>query len=126
MALVNLTEANFNENIEQNDIVIIDFWAPWCGPCRSFAPIYEKTAEQFPDILFGKVNTEEEEGLGGYFQIRSIPTIMIMREKIAVFQQSGVLPEEALKDIIRQVQELDMDMVRQEIEKQQQEEQNKQ
>ena len=126
MALVNLTEANFNENIEQNDIVIIDFWAPWCGPCRSFAPIYEKTAEQYPDILFGKVNTEEEEGLGGYFQIRSIPTIMIMREKIAVFQQSGVLPEEALKDIIRQVQELDMDMVRQEIEKQQQEEQNKQ
>ena len=126
MALVNLTEKNFNENVESNDIVIIDFWAPWCGPCRSFAPIYEKLAEQYPDILFGKVNTEEEQGLGGYFQIRSIPTVMILREKIAVFQQAGVMPEEALKDIISQVQALDMDKVREEVEKQQQSEQNTQ
>ena len=126
MALVNLTEKNFNENVENNNIVIIDFWAPWCGPCRSFAPVYEKTAEQYPDILFGKVNTEEEQGLGGYFQIRSIPTIMILREKIAVFQQAGVIPEEALKDIISQVQALDMDKVRQEVAKQQQTEQSTQ
>ena len=119
MAVVNLTEENFNENVENNDIVIIDFWAPWCGPCRSFAPIYEKTAEQYPDILFGKVNTEEEQGLGGYFQIRSIPTIMILREKIGVFQQAGAIPEEALKDVIEQVKALDMDKVRQEVEKQQ-------
>jgi len=120
MALVNLTEANFNENVENNDIVIIDFWAPWCGPCRSFAPIYEKVAEEYPDILFGKVNTEEEQGLGGYFQIRSIPTIMILREKIGVFQQAGVIPEESLKDVIEQVKALDMDKVREEVEKQQQ------
>ncbi|SFZ97791.1 Thiosulfate sulfurtransferase, rhodanese [hydrothermal vent metagenome] len=125
MALLNLTEANFNENIKQNNIVILDFWAPWCGPCRSFAPIYEKTAEEYPDILFGKVNTEEEEALGGYFQIRSIPTIMIMREQIVVFNQAGALPEEALKDVIKQVQELDMDVVRSEIEKQQKEAEQK-
>ena len=123
MALVNLTEKNFNENVEKNDLVIIDFWAPWCGPCRSFAPIYEKTAEKYPDILFAKVNTEEEQALAGYFQIRSIPTIMILREQIAVFQQAGVMPEEGLKDLISQVQELDMDMVRQEVAKQQQEKQ---
>jgi len=119
MALVNLTEANFNEEVENNEIAILDFWAPWCGPCRSFAPIFEKTAQEYPDILFGKINTEEEQGLAGFFQIRSIPTIMIMREKIVVFQQAGMLPEEALKDLIKQVQELDMEKVRAEAQKQQ-------
>ena len=122
MALENLTAENFNEKLASNEIVIIDFWAPWCGPCRSFAPIYEKTAEAYPDILFGKVNTEEEQALAGQFQIRSIPTIFILKENIVVFQQPGVIPEEGLKDLIRQVQELDMDMVRKEIEKQQAEE----
>ena len=120
MATVNLSEANFSETIENNNIVIIDFWAPWCGPCKQFGPIYEKTAEQYPDIVFGKVNTEVEQALGGHFQIRSIPTTIILKENIAVFQQSGVMPEEGLKDVIRQVQELDMNMVRQELEKQQQ------
>ena len=119
MALVNLTEANFNEEVETNEIAILDFWAPWCGPCRSFAPIFEKTSQEYPDILFGKINTEEEQGLAGFFQIRSIPTIMIMREKIVVFQQAGMLPEEALKDLIKQVQELDMEKVRAEAQKQQ-------
>ena len=122
MATVALSEANFNETIENNSIVIIDFWAPWCGPCKQFGPIYEKVSEEYPDIVFGKVNTEEEQGLAGHFQIRSIPTTIILKENIAVFQQPGVVPEEGLKDIIRQVQELDMDMVRKEVEKQQAEE----
>ncbi|SFV74629.1 Thioredoxin [hydrothermal vent metagenome] len=119
MATVELTEANFNETIEKNDIVIIDFWAPWCGPCKSFGPIYEKVSNEYPNIVFGKVNTEEQQALAGYFQVRSIPTTVILKENIAVFQQAGLIPEEGLKDIIKQVEELDMDMVRQEIEKQQ-------
>ena len=117
MALTNLTAENFNETVENNPIVIIDFWAPWCAPCRSFAPIYEKTSEEFPDIVFGKVNTEDEQELAGYFQIRSIPTTMVLKEGIAVFSQAGVMPEEALKDILGQVEALDMDMVRAEIAK---------
>ncbi len=121
MALENLTAENFNEKIGENPIAIIDFWAPWCGPCRSFAPIFEKVAEENPDILFGKVNTEEEQAIAAEFQIRSIPTIMVIKEGIIVFNQAGMLPEEALKDIIKQVRELDMDMVRAEIAKQQQE-----
>ena len=124
MALVTLTADNFNDSIANNEIVIIDFWAPWCGPCRSFAPIYEKTSEKYPDIAFGKVNTEEEQGLGGHFQIRSIPTTMILKEGVIVFQQAGVLPESALIDIIGKVQELDMDMVRKEIEEQSSEDKN--
>jgi len=119
MALVNLTEATLNETIENNNTVIIDFWAPWCGPCKSFGPIYEKTAEQYPDIVFGKVNTEDEQAVAGQFQIRSIPTTVILKEGIMIFQQAGVMPEEALKDVIRQVGELDMDVVRKEIEEQQ-------
>ncbi len=119
MATVALSEANFNETIENNSIVIIDFWAPWCGPCKQFGPIYEKVSEEYSDIVFGKVNTEEEQALAGHFQIRSIPTTIILKENIAVFQQPGVMPEEGLKDVIKQVQELDMDMVRKEVEKQQ-------
>jgi len=119
MALETLTAENFDDRVMANEIAILDFWAPWCGPCRQFAPIFEKTAEQYPDILFGKVNTEEEQQLAGYFQIRSIPTIAIMREGIVVFMQPGMIPEEGLHDLIRQVQALDMDEVRAEIEKQQ-------
>ncbi len=119
MALTTLTAANFNETVENNPIVIIDFWAPWCAPCRSFAPIYEKTSEDYPDIVFGKVNTEEEQELAGHFQIRSIPTTMMLKEGIIVFSQPGLMPEEALKDIIEQVVALDMDMVREEIAKEQ-------
>jgi len=119
MATIDLSEANFSETIENNNIVIIDFWAPWCGPCKQFGPIYEKTSEQYSDIVFGKVNTEDEQALAGQFQIRSIPTTIIIKENIAVFQQPGAMPEEGLKDVIRQVQELDMEMVRKEVEKQQ-------
>jgi len=125
MALVNLTEATLNETIENNNTVIIDFWAPWCGPCKSFGPIYEKTAEQYPDIVFGKVNTEDEQAVAGQFQIRSIPTTVILKEGIMIFQQAGVMPEESLKDVIKQVQELDMDVVRKEIEEQQKQEGDK-
>jgi len=118
MALETLTVQNFNEKVTSNEIVILDFWAPWCGPCKQFAPIFEKVAGEYPDILFGKVNTEEEQELAGHFQIRSIPTTIILRDNIAIFQQPGLLPEEGLKDVIRQVRELDMDMVRREMEQQ--------
>lgn len=119
MALENLTAENFEEKVLNSDIAILDFWAPWCGPCRQFAPIFEKVAGENPDILFGKVNTEEEQALAGHFRIQSIPTIMIFREGIGVFQQPGMVPEEGLKDLIAQVKALDMDAVRKEIEQQQ-------
>ena len=119
MALENLTVENFNEKVQENQIVILDFWAPWCGPCRQFAPIFEETAKEYPDILFGKINTEEQQDLAAYFQIRSIPTVMAMKEGIVVFSQAGLLPKEALADIIKQLKELDMDKVRAEIEKEQ-------
>jgi len=115
MAIVELTAENFNEVVEKNPITIIDFWAPWCGPCRQFAPIYEKVAQEYPDIAFGKVNTEEQQELAGYFRIQSIPTIMIIREGVVVFNQAGMLPEEALKDVIEQVKALDMEQVKKEI-----------
>ena len=118
MALITLNKENFEKTIAENGIVIIDFWAPWCGPCKSFGPIFEKTAEKYPDIAFGKVNTEEEEELAGYFQIRSIPTTIVLRDSIGVFQQAGALSEEALGDILGQVQALDMDVVRKEVEAQ--------
>jgi thioredoxin 1 len=115
MALKNLTAANFNEEVESHQITILDFWAPWCAPCKSFGPIFEKVSEEYPEILFGKINTEDEQELGGHFQIRSIPTSMILKEGIVVFSQAGVLPEEALKDLLEQVKALDMDNVRAEI-----------
>jgi thioredoxin 1 len=117
MALKDLTTANFNEEVEKHQITILDFWAPWCAPCRSFAPIFEKVSEEYPDILFGKVNTEDEQELAGHFGIRSIPTAAILKEGIGVFSQAGVLPEEALKDLLEQVKALDMDKVREEIAK---------
>ncbi len=119
MALETLTQENFNEKVQSSQIVILDFWAPWCGPCRQFAPIFEEVSKEYPDILFGKINTEEEQDLAAYFQIRSIPTVMVVKEGIVVFSQPGLLPKEALEDIINQVKELDMDKVREEIEKEQ-------
>jgi thioredoxin 1 len=123
MALENLTAENFNERVMAHDIVILDFWAPWCGPCKQFGPIFEKVANEYPEILFGKINTEEEQELAAHFQIRSIPTVMVLREGIGLFQQPGLIPEEGLKDIISQVKALDMQEVRKEIEKQVQEQQ---
>lgn len=119
MATVELDKDNFEAAITNNDIVIVDFWAPWCGPCKSFAPIYESVSEKHEDIVFAKINTEDQQELGASFQIRSIPTLMIFREKIVIFSQAGMLPESALEEIIGKVKALDMDMVRKEVEKQQ-------
>ena len=114
-ATVDITQASFKEVAEKDGIVLIDWWAPWCGPCRMFAPTYEKVAAKHPDITFGKVNTEEEQALAGAFDIRSIPTLMILRDKVLLFSQPGALPEAALEDVIRQVRGLDMEKVRADI-----------
>ncbi len=119
MSVQTLTSDNINELISNNDIVIIDFWASWCGPCMAFKPIFEKAAEEHPEIVFASCNTEEQQELAAMFQIRSIPTLMIFREQIMVFAQPGMLPAEVLEDLIGKVKDLDMDEVRAEIEKQQ-------
>ena len=116
MATVNLTKDTFEETILENDVVLVDFWAEWCGPCKMFAPTYETVSEKFPNIVFAKVDTEDQQELAGYFQIRSIPTLMAFKEKIGVFSQPGALPEDALVDLIKQIDGLDMDAVRKEIE----------
>ncbi len=115
MATVNLTKETFEQTVLDNDVVFVDFWAAWCGPCRSFAPTYEKVSEKYPNIVFAKVDTEAEQELAGYFNIRSIPTLMAFREKVGVFSQPGALPEDVLVDLIDQIEELDMDDVRKEI-----------
>lgn len=104
----------FAATINQPGIVLVDWWAPWCGPCRAFAPIYEKIAAQNEDITFGKVNTQDEPSLAGSFQIQAIPTLMAFRDGILVFSQAGMLPPAALTDLVRQVRALDMDVVRRE------------
>lgn len=116
MATVDLTKDTFEDTIVNNDIVLVDFWADWCGPCKSFAPTYEKISEQHDGVVFAKVDTEAEQELASYFQIRSIPTLMIFRDNIGIFSQPGALPEAALKDLIQQTKGLDMDAIRQEIE----------
>jgi len=125
MATVALTQANFEQTLKENETVIIDFWAPWCGPCQSYGPVFEKTSEQFDDVVFAKINTEDEQELAGYFQIRSIPTTVILRDGVGVFQQTGSLPEEAIVDILGQVKALNMDDVRKEMAAQQAEQESK-
>ncbi|MET8804451.1 thioredoxin [Streptomyces sp. NPDC004546] len=112
---VELTKDNFDQTVTDNDFVLIDFWAAWCGPCRQFAPVYEKAAEDNPDLVFGKVDTEAQPELAAAFGIQSIPTLMIVRDKVAVFAQPGALPEPALTDLIGQARKLDMDQVRKDI-----------
>ncbi len=126
MATIDIAKDDFQDTINNNDFVIVDFWAPWCGPCKSFAPVYEELSEKYPDIVFAKVNTEEQQELSGAFNIRSIPTLMIFREQIVLFSQPGALQGSQLEQVISQAQELDMDQVRKEIEQQQAEQATKQ
>ncbi len=115
MATVQATKENFESLVLDNDIVLVDFWAEWCGPCRTFGPIFEAMSEKYPDLTFAKVDTEAEQELGAYFGIRSIPTLMIFREQTVLFAQPGALPAAALEDLIQQVQALDMEEVRRQI-----------
>ena len=115
MATIDITAQNFEETIEKNDIVIIDFWAEWCGPCKSFSPIYEDVSKKHDDIIFGKIDTEAEQELGSHFQIRSIPTLMIFREQVVLFSQAGMLNAQQLEEVIGKVKEIDMAKVHEEI-----------
>lgn len=115
MATVALTKETFEETILNNDTVIVDFWADWCGPCKMFAPTFEKVSSDHPDIVFAKVDTEDQQELAGYFNIRSIPTLMIFREKVIIFSQPGMLPANAFEDLLVRARELDMNEVRKEI-----------
>ena len=115
MATVTLTQDNFEQVVTDSKFVIIDFWAPWCGPCRGFAPVFESASEKHPDIVFAKLNTDEEQELGATFNIRSIPTLMIFREKVIVFSQPGALPGKQFEELIGKARELDMAQVHKEI-----------
>jgi thioredoxin 1 len=115
MATIDITKESFEKIITENDIVLIDFWASWCGPCKQFAPVFESLSETHPEAVFAKINTEEQQELAGHFQIRSIPTLMIFREQIIVFSQPGAIPPAALEDVLGKVVALDMDDVRQQV-----------
>jgi len=119
MAVQELTKENFEQVVTGSPTVIVDYWAPWCGPCRAFAPTFERVSEKHPDIVFAKVNTEDEQEIAGHFQIRSIPTLMIFRDNIIIFSQPGALPEGALEQVIGKAKALDMDDVRKQIAEQQ-------
>jgi len=115
MATVELTKDNFEQVVSGNDTVIVDFWAPWCAPCRAFAPTFERASEQHANVVFGKLNTESEPEVAGAFNIRSIPTLMVFREKVILFSEAGALPAAALEDVIAQAQAVDMAAVHREI-----------
>ena len=116
MATIDLTADSFQQTVlDAEGLVLVDFWAEWCGPCRNFAPVYERVSERHPDAVFGKVDTEAEQGLAAAFQIMSIPTLMIFRDQVLLYSQPGSLPETALEDLIQQAKALDMDAVRKQI-----------
>ena len=115
MAVVELTKENFEQVVTSNPMVIVDYWAPWCGPCRGFAPVFEKVAEANPDVVFAKVNTDEEQEIAAHFQIRSIPTLMVFKDQVIVFSQPGALPQGAFEEVVQKTKSLDMEMVRKQI-----------
>ena len=115
MATVELTKENFEDVVTKNDLVIVDFWAPWCGPCKGFAPVFEAVSAKHPDVVFAKVNTDDEQELAGHFAIRSIPMLMVFREKVVLSSQAGALPAEGLESIVTQAQALDMKKVHEDI-----------
>ena len=115
MPVMELTKENFEQVVTSNPTVIVDYWAPWCGPCRGFAPVFERVAEANPDVVFAKVNTDDEQEIAQHFQIRSIPTLMVFREQIIVFSQPGALPQNALEQVVAKAKTLDMEEVRKQI-----------
>ncbi|MBZ4418044.1 thioredoxin [Myxococcus sp. RHSTA-1-4] len=115
MAAVEITKDNFKETVAKEGIVILDWWAAWCGPCRAFAPTFEAASTKHPDIVFGKIDTDAQQELSGAFEIRSIPTLMVFRDGILLFEQAGALPAAALEDLVRQVRALDMEQVKKEV-----------
>ncbi len=116
MSTVDITTADFEKTVTENDIVLVDFWAEWCGPCKAFGPVFDKVSGANEDIVFAKVDTDAEQQLGAMLQIQSIPTLMAFREGIAVFRHSGAIPEQALSDLVSQIKGLDMDEVRKAVE----------
>src|SRR5688572_12593881 len=118
MTTINLTQENFHRTVSEHDMLVVDFWAPWCAPCRLFSPVFEAAAEKHTDIVFGKINTDEQQELASMFGIRSIPTLMIMREKVVLYHEAGALPANALDDVLEKARTIDMAKVHEELARQ--------